>query len=54
VYGIEGHLLLNLKTLKNNKFFAFNGIFHFGTISLASGNIIIFEENDPESNNILI
>lgn len=30
------------------------GVYHFSTASLASGNIVLFEENLENSNNIVI
>jgi hypothetical protein len=48
ILGIDGSLVLNIADGK------LIGIFHFSTISLASGNIIIFEESLEDSNNILL
>lgn len=30
------------------------GMFHFSTLGLAAGNVVLFEENIHDSNNILI
>lgn len=30
------------------------GVFHFSTVSLANGNIVIFEENLQDSNNVIL
>lgn len=37
--GLDGSLVMNIYDHK------LVGVFHFSTVSLASGNIVIFEEN---------
>lgn len=41
---------MNLDTQEKNML----GLFHFPTIGLAGGNVVLFEENIHDSNNILI
>jgi len=48
VFGLDGSMVMNIF---NNKLI---GVFHFATISLAEGNIVLFEENLDTSNNIII
>ena len=48
MFGLDGSMVMNIF---NNKLI---GVFHFATISLAEGNIVIFEENLETSNNIII
>ena len=52
MYGIVGKIIMNIQHINNKE--AILGIFHFTSLSIAGGNVVVFESSIENSNNAII